>query len=74
MQLDLKGKKALVTGSSRGIGLNIARILSREGCVLALNARNADDLAATAFDWKRGPAIVIGAINGLMDCFFINRL
>jgi 3-hydroxybutyrate dehydrogenase len=33
----LKGKRALVTGSTSGIGLGIARALARSGCALTLN-------------------------------------
>ena len=40
MDLNLAGKKVLVTGSSRGIGLQIARNFSLEGCSVALNGRN----------------------------------
>jgi 3-oxoacyl-[acyl-carrier protein] reductase len=46
MQLDLSEKVALVTGSSKGIGLAIAQTLYSEGCRVALNARNAADLSA----------------------------
>lgn len=48
MQLDLSGKVALVTGSSKGIGRVIAQTLYDEGCRLALNARNAADLSNAA--------------------------
>jgi 3-oxoacyl-[acyl-carrier protein] reductase len=49
MQLDLSGKTALVTGSSKGIGWAIAQALHAEGCHVALNGRNEEDLtAATA--------------------------
>lgn len=44
MILDLTGKSALVTGSSKGIGRAIAGALHAEGCRVALNGRNADDL------------------------------
>lgn len=46
MQPGLLGKSALVTGSSRGIGHAIAQALHAEGCRVALNSRNADDLEA----------------------------
>ncbi|MBA2954237.1 SDR family oxidoreductase [Nocardioides sp. MAH-18] len=46
MDLQLTGKRAFVTGGSRGIGLAIARGLAREGAVVSIGARNPDGLAA----------------------------
>lgn len=44
MDLQLAGAAALVTGSSRGIGLAIARALAREGARVTLCARNREAL------------------------------
>ncbi len=38
--MELSGKKALITGSSRGIGLEIARALANAGCRVVLNSKN----------------------------------
>jgi len=48
MNLELEGKSALVTGSSRGIGRAIAEALSQEGGRVALNGRNGECLAAAS--------------------------
>jgi NAD(P)-dependent dehydrogenase (short-subunit alcohol dehydrogenase family) len=48
MDLELKGKRALVTGGSRGIGKAVARLLAQEGADVALLARNPQVLAAAA--------------------------
>ena len=46
MDLELTGKRAIVTGGSRGIGLAVARALAAEGSHVALVARDAAVLAA----------------------------
>lgn len=48
MELGLKGKHAIVTGGSRGIGKAIARELAREGVDLAIVARSQEQLERTA--------------------------
>ena len=48
MDLQLTGKRAIVTGGSRGIGKAIARELAREGVDVAIVARNQDVLRGAA--------------------------
>ncbi len=48
MDLGLKGKVALVTGSSRGIGRGVALALAAEGCDVMLNGRDTAALDETA--------------------------
>jgi gluconate 5-dehydrogenase len=47
-RLDLHDRIALVTGSSRGIGLALARALGQAGATVVLNARHGDALQAAA--------------------------
>jgi 3-oxoacyl-[acyl-carrier protein] reductase len=48
MNLELTDHVAIITGSSRGLGLASALALAREGCRLTLCARSADRLAEAA--------------------------
>src|SRR5262245_13115735 len=53
---DLTGRVALVTGSSQGIGLALARGLGQAGATLVLNGRDEGKLAAAA-DRLRGEGL-----------------
>jgi NAD(P)-dependent dehydrogenase (short-subunit alcohol dehydrogenase family) len=48
MDLELRGKRVLVTGASKGIGLACARGFAAEGAIVHIAARNADALKAAA--------------------------
>ncbi len=48
MDLGLKDKRALVTGSSRGLGYAAALVLAKEGCKVAINGRDEAKIKAVA--------------------------
>ena len=50
MDLNLSGKRALITGASKGIGRAVAQRLAEEGCEVVLVARTAEALEAAASD------------------------
>lgn len=53
MDLGLKGRKAIVCASSRGLGRGCATALAEAGCELVMNGRDADILKATADDLRK---------------------
>lgn len=53
MQIDLHGKKALVTGSTQGIGYAIAQGLARAGVAVVLNGRTKSKVQAAQANLKK---------------------
>jgi 3-oxoacyl-[acyl-carrier protein] reductase len=64
MDLALGGKRAVVTGGSKGLGRAIALELLKEGAEVAVCARHADELAGAAEELRRvGPRVFAQAVD-----------
>jgi NAD(P)-dependent dehydrogenase (short-subunit alcohol dehydrogenase family) len=74
MDLNLKGKRALVTGGSKGIGRACAEVLAQEGCTVLVTARNPKPGPnAMAVDLsQRGAAEALAAWAGDLDVLVNN--
>ena len=57
MDLGLKGRTALVTGASKGIGRGIAAALAAEGADVAISSRSRERIEATAVEIGAHPYV-----------------
>ncbi len=64
MDLGLKGKRALVTGASRGLGYAVAKTLVAEGCNVAINSRDAEKLNAAVEKIEGEYGVPVTALAG----------
>ncbi|MGH8687164.1 MAG: short-chain dehydrogenase/reductase [Burkholderiales bacterium] len=74
MELNLKGKRALVTGGSKGIGRACAQALAAEGCTVLVAARNPEaGPQSKAIDLsRRGAAEALAEWAGELDILVNN--
>lgn len=63
MDLGLAGKKALVTGSTKGLGRAIAETLLAEGASVAICARDADGVAAAVEEMSSMGQVIGSAVD-----------
>jgi gluconate 5-dehydrogenase len=64
---DLTGHRALITGSSQGIGLALAEGLGRAGAAIVLNGRSADKLEAAAATLREKNIEVVTSLFDVTD-------
>ncbi len=65
--LDLSGKVAMVTGGSRGIGLQMAEALAEMGAKVAITARKKDELDAARIDLENAGVECLTIAGDLAD-------
>ncbi|MEM7813409.1 MAG: 3-oxoacyl-ACP reductase family protein [Candidatus Aenigmatarchaeota archaeon] len=70
----LKGKVAIVTGSSKGIGRAIALRLARDGASVVVNGRNEADIAAVVNEIKKAKGKAIGVRSDVSIAKDVERL
>ena len=63
MDLELKSKVALVTGSTAGLGLAIAKTLHDEGCTIIINGRNSSRIKAAKQCFNEGVFAIEGDVT-----------
>lgn len=63
MDLGLSGKKALVTGSTKGLGRAIVETLLAEGASVAICARNADEVAGAVAELSSRGKVVGSSVD-----------
>lgn len=63
MDLGLSGKKALVSGSTRGIGRRIVEALLADGAALAIGARNEDEVKQAVAELSKSGKVVGGVLD-----------
>jgi NAD(P)-dependent dehydrogenase (short-subunit alcohol dehydrogenase family) len=67
MDLGLTGKKAVITGATRGIGRAIADLFAREGVDLAICARNQEEVEKAVSELREQGIRVTGAVVDVAD-------
>jgi len=67
MDLGLRGRRALVTGGSKGLGRAIAEELAREGAHVAICARNEEEVSRAGKELEAHGTTVLAAVADVTD-------
>ncbi len=73
MNIDLSGKRVIITGASRGIGQAIARAFAEEGARVAICARNEVEVAKTGAELSQKAQAVIARAVDVTDTAGVKR-
>jgi NAD(P)-dependent dehydrogenase (short-subunit alcohol dehydrogenase family) len=73
MDLGLQGRKALVTGATKGIGLALAEHFAQEGAAVAICARQAEEVAATVSRLRTKGVAATGRALNVSDAAALQR-
>jgi len=75
MDIGLRGKKALVTGASRGLGYATARLLAQDGAEVVINSRNLENISQAAEKLAGETGVkVFGVAGDVTDPIFPQEL
>jgi NAD(P)-dependent dehydrogenase (short-subunit alcohol dehydrogenase family) len=66
-RFELKGRRALITGASSGLGRHFAMTLAQAGAVVAVSARTVEELSATVADVKAAGGEVFAVALDVTD-------
>ena len=72
--MKLQGKTAIVTGSTKGIGLGIALAFAREGAAVVVNARTIEDCKKVASEIEKAGGRAVGIAADLSRSDEVRRL
>lgn len=68
MDLGIRGRKAIVCASSRGLGRGCALALAEAGCDLVVNGRDEASLAATADEIRQRFGVAVSEVAADVSC------
>jgi|SRR5579859_4801166 len=72
--MSIRGKRAIITGSARGIGLSVARALAAAGASVVVNSRDATAVAGAVQEIKDAGGTALAAAGPVDDPAFVTEI